>query len=102
MSVKRALQIESDVVTSRSVVIPFEFKPETIPAGKNVGDSIVITPITVRTGFRIRPLLLRIDKADKDAIVAHKDVTFDSVLSELMAKYDELIFDSGAGCININ
>lgn len=55
MSVKRALQIESDVVTSRSVVIPFEFKPETIPAGKNVGDSIVITPITVRTGFRIRP-----------------------------------------------
>lgn len=93
MSVKRALQIESDVVTSRSVVIPFEFKPETIPAGKNVGDSIVITPITVRTGFRIRPLLLRIDKADKDAIVAHKDVTFDSVLSELMAKYDELIFE---------
>ena len=82
MSVKRALQIESDVVTSRSVVIPFEFKPETIPAGKNVGDSIVITPITVRTGFRIRPLLLRIDKADKDAIVAHKDVVFDSVLSE--------------------
>ena len=54
MSVKRALQIESDVVTSRSVVIPFEFKPETIPAGKNVGDSIVITPITVRTGFRTR------------------------------------------------
>ena len=93
MGVKRALQIESDVVTSRSVVIPFEFKPETIPAGKNVGDSIVTTPITVRTGFRIRPLLLRIDKADKDAIVAHKDVTFDSVLSELMAKYDELIFE---------
>ena len=30
MSVKRALQIESDVVTSRSVVIPFEFKPETL------------------------------------------------------------------------
>ena len=75
MSVKRALQIESDVVTSRSVVIPFEFKPETIPAGKNVGDSIVITPITVRTGFRIRPLLLRIDKADKDAIVAHAVIT---------------------------
>lgn len=36
---------------------------------------------------------MRIDKADKDAIVAHKDVTFDSVLSELMAKYDELIFE---------
>ena len=25
--------------------------------------------------------------------MAHKDVTFDSVLSELMAKYDELIFE---------
>ena len=60
MSVKRALQIESDVVTSRSVVIPFEFKPETIPAGKNVGESFGSTPITVWTGVRRRPLLLRI------------------------------------------
>jgi len=93
MSVKRVLQIESDVVTSRSVVIPFEFKPETIPAGKNVGDSIVITPITVRTGFRIRPLLLRIATRRTRMLSWLIRCYVDSVLSELMAKYDELIFE---------
>lgn len=93
MSVRQVLQIESDVVTNRPVVIPFDFKPGTIPGGKKAGDSIVITPITVRTEFRIRPLLLRIDKADMDTIIARKGVEFDSTLSGLMAKYDELIFE---------
>lgn len=93
MSVKQVIQIENDTATNTPVTIPFEFKPETIPAGKRVGDSIVITPLTVRTEFRIRPLLLYIDKQDREALTANKDSNFSNAVADLMAKYDELIFE---------
>lgn len=49
MSVKQVLQLESESVSCQPVTIPFEFtRLESLPEGKTVGDSIAITPITVR------------------------------------------------------
>ena len=82
MSVKQVLQLESESVSCQPVSIPFEFtRLESLPEGKTVGDSIAITPITVRTWFRIKPLLLYIDKEDREVLIADKN------------KYDELIFE---------
>lgn len=59
MSIKNLFQQESDSVTEQPVRIPFDFSNrDSIPNGKDPGNSIVIKPITVRTWFRIRPLLL--------------------------------------------
>lgn len=94
MSVKRVLQLESESVFGQSVTIPFEFtRLESLPKGKMIGDSIVITPITVRTWFRIKPLLLCIDKEDMAILAANKDKEFSSQVAELIAKYDEIIFE---------
>lgn len=94
MSVKQVLQIESNVATDRPVTIPFEFNRQgALPAGKKLRDSIVITPITVRTWFRIKPLLLHIEKQDRQILSANKDTRFNNQMAELMAKYDELIFE---------
>lgn len=94
MSVKQVLQIESDVVTDQPVKIPFEFtRLDLLPEGKKLGDSIVITPLTVRTWFRIKPLLLYIDKQDREILTANKDTGFNNEITDLMAKYDEIIFE---------
>ena len=94
MSVKQVLQLESESVSGQPIRIPFEFtRLESLPKGKIVGDSIVITPITVRTWFRIKPLLLHIDKEDRAVLVADKDNGFSNRVAELIAKYDELIFE---------
>ena len=94
MSVKNILSMESDAVTDQPVLIPFDFsKRDSIPEGKKVGDSIVVTPITVRTWFRIKPLLLCFDNDDLDKLVAKEDVHFDKEIADIMAKYDETIFD---------
>lgn len=94
MSVKQVLQIESNVATDQPVKIPFEFtRLDLLPKGKKLGDSIVITPITVRTWFRIKPLLLYIDKQDREILTANKDSGFTSEIADLMAKYDEIIFE---------
>lgn len=94
MSVKQVLQSESESVSNQSVRIPFEFTQlKSLPKGKVVGDSIVITPITVRTWFRIKPLLLYIEKEDRDVLVADKDKGFSVRAGELIAKYDEIIFE---------
>lgn len=101
MSVKQVLQVESNVATNQSVDIPFEFnRLERLPKGKRVGDKIVITPITVNTWFRLKPLLLLIEKKDRDILIVNKDVEFSSDLAEVMAKYDELIFEMV--CIGIH
>ena len=69
MSIKNLFQQESDSVTEQPVRIPFDFSNrDSIPNGKDPGNSIVIKPITVRTWFRIRPLLLEIEKEDIDKI----------------------------------
>ena len=93
MSIKQVLQLESESVSCQPVTIPFEFtRLESLPKGKTVGDSIVINPITVRTWFRIKPLLLYIDKEDRAVLVVGKDRGFSSRVAELMAKYDEIVF----------
>lgn len=93
MSIQNILRIESDTITEQSVKIPFEFENKTsVPAGKDVGDCIVIRPITVRTWFKIRPFLLQIDKEDLNKIIVKADdINID--FSEVMARYDELIVD---------
>lgn len=94
MSVKQVLQIESNVVTDQPVKIPFEFtRLDLLPEGKKLGDSIVITPLTVRTWFRIKPLLLYLDKQDREILTANKDTGFNNEIADLMAKYDEIIFE---------
>lgn len=94
MSVKQVLQLESESVSCQPVTIPFEFtRLESLPEGKTVGDSIAITPITVRTWFRIKPLLLYIDKEDREVLIADKNKGFSNQVAELIAKYDELIFE---------
>lgn len=94
MSVKQILQIESDAATNMQITIPFEFtKLDSISDGKKLGDSIVITPITVRTWFRLKPLLLNIEKQDREVLTANKDTSFSNVVADLMGKYDELIFE---------
>ena len=94
MSIKQVLQLESESVSCQPVTIPFEFtRLESLPKGKTVGDSIVINPITVRTWFRIKPLLLYIDKEDGAVLVVGKDRGFSSRVAELMAKYDEIVFE---------
>ena len=94
MSVKQVLQIESNVVTDQPVKIPFEFtRLDLLPEGKKLGDSIVITPLTIRTWFRIKPLLLYIDKQDRKILTANKDTGFNNEIADLMAKYDEIIFE---------
>ena len=94
MSVKQVLQLESEAVSSQPVTIPFEFtRLESLPEGKAVGDSIVITPITVRTWFRIKPLLLCIGKEDREVLIADRNKGFSDRVAELIAKYDELIFE---------
>ena len=94
MSVKQVLQIESNVVTDQPVKIPFEFtRLDLLPEGKKLGDSIVITPLTVRSWFLIKPLLLYIDKQDREILTANKDTGFKNEIADLMAKYDEIIFE---------
>lgn len=94
MSVKQVLQIESNVVTDQPVKIPFEFtRLDLLPEGKKLGDSIVITPLTVRAWFRIKPLLLHIDKQDREILTANKETGFYNEIADLMAKYDEIIFE---------
>ena len=94
MSVKQVLQIESNVVTDQPVKIPFEFtRLDLLPEGKKLGDSIVITPLTVRSWFRIKPLLLYIDKQDREILTANKDTGFKNEIADLMAKYDEINFE---------
>jgi len=91
--IKGLSQFESETITEKAISIPFAFENrESIPEGKEPGDCIVIRPITVRTWFRIRPLILQIEKEDLDRIIVSKDeVNVD--LADLMAKYDELIID---------
>lgn len=100
MSVRQVLRIEGDVVTDRPVTIPFDFDPATIPLGKEVGDSIVITPIKVGTWNRLKPLFLAIDKEDREALAANKEVAFNDTLAGIMAKYDEVLFEMV--CIGIH
>ena len=93
MSIKNLFQQESESVTEQPVKIPFDFtNRDSIPKGKDPGDCIVIKPITVRTWFRIRPLLLEIEKEDIDKMIV-KDGELNADFPELMNKYGGLLLD---------
>jgi len=94
MPIKHYLQFESDTVTEKPVKIHFEFTiKDSIPKGKDPGETIVISPITVRTWFKIKPMILSIDKQDLDKIIEKEERTPDSDLVEIIAKYDDLLMD---------
>lgn len=93
MSVDHFLRLEADTVTEMPVKIPFEFKNmEAVPQGKDPGDCIVIRPITVRTWFRIRPLLLQIETEDLSRMTVKAGELAED-FPRLMDKYGELIMD---------
>jgi len=90
------LHLEAEAVTEKSIAIPFEFNNrDSIPKGKSPGESIVISPITTRTWFKVKPLLLSIDKNDLDKLIEKEgeNKTPTAELIDLMAKYDNVIFE---------
>lgn len=92
--IKHLLQLESDTITDKPIKIPFDFAvKESVPPGKDVGDSIVISPITVRTWFKLKPLLMSVEKEDFNKLIEKQERTPDMELTEIIAKYDELIFE---------
>lgn len=94
MVVKNVLLMESQTVTDIPVSIPFDFtNKDSLPTGKDPGNSIVIKPITVRTWFKLKPLIMQINKADIDILTASEGNTFDSLVTEMMGKYGDLLFD---------
>ncbi|NDV81331.1 hypothetical protein [Bacteroides sp. 51] len=98
MGVKLVLQQEARSAVDEPVHIPFEFK--NVPDGKEVGDSIVIRPATVRTWFKLKPLLVLIEKEDLGKIVSVGENSFSDATRDIMCKYDELIFE--IVCIGIH
>ena len=100
MSVNLFLRLETETVTEMPVKIPFEFNNKhSVPQGKDPGDCIVIRPITVRTWFRLRPLLLQIDAEDLDRMIV-KEGELTGEFQGMMDKYSELLID--IVCIGIH
>lgn len=93
--IQALLHLESETITCRPITIPFDFaNKDSVPKGKEVGDSIVVAPTTLRTWIRLKPLLMSIDKDDFNKLIEKPDQrTPDAELVELMAKYDELLLD---------
>ena len=101
MSVIQTIKFESETVIGQPIKIPFEFTDRSsIPEGKSPGDNIIIKPITVRTWLKLKPLLIQVEKDDLDTIVAKKGVDFDSDISDILFKYDNLLFE--IVCIGIH
>lgn len=100
MSVKQTVQLESSTVVGQSVEIPFEFSDlSSLPNDKKVGDSIVIKPITTRTWFKLKPLLMQIEKEDINLLEAKKGGDLGGIV-EIVTKYDDLLFE--IVCIGIH
>lgn len=92
--IKQFVQLETDTVTETPLKIPFDFSnKDSLPKGKDPGDCIVVSPITVRTWFKLKPLLLSIDKLDFDKVIAKEDPLPDAELTEIISKYDDLLID---------
>lgn len=95
MSVQFLFQLEADTITEKPVRIPFDFPDKSsVPEGQVLDDIITINPLTTRTWFSIKPLILRIEKEDFEALLeVEGKVIPEYNLIQLMAKYDELLFD---------
>lgn len=93
MSVKHLFKLEADTVTEKPVRIPFVFNNrDSVPKDKEPGDCIVIRPITVRTWFRIRSLLLQIETEDLSRMIVKAGELAED-FPKLMDKYGELLLD---------
>lgn len=91
MSIHHVIRAESDVASEQPIRIPFEFSDRSaLPEGETLPDHIEITPITVRTWFRLKPLLLLIDRADLEQLLV-RDGDFSPEILRVMAKYDDLV-----------
>lgn len=92
MGIKQIIAFESDTVAERSIRIPFEFTClDSVPEGKHVDEYITITPLTVRSWFRLKPLLLSIEPEDLKIITERRSVDFDPRIPGIMDKYDDII-----------
>lgn len=92
MSIINFIHLETDAITENPVKIPFEFNDTgSLPEGKVLSDSIVIRPMTVRTWFRIKPLLMEISKEDYDKLIYRNVKIPDSEIRDIMTKYDNTI-----------
>jgi len=88
--IKYLSQIESETITEKPVKIEFDFSNrESVPEGKDPGHYIVISPLKVRTWFKIRPLLLQIDKEDFSKMIGEVN----GETPQLISKYDELLME---------
>ncbi|MGL5958097.1 MAG: hypothetical protein ACRCZZ_05850 [Phocaeicola sp.] len=99
MNIQTLLNHETDVITERAIKIPFDFSNrESIPKRESP-DCVVVTPITVRTWFKLRPLLLQIDREDLESIVVQQgETSIDAI--DMMDKYGDLLLD--IVCIGIH
>lgn len=96
MGVLSQVFLESNTITDQPVVIAFEFEDiSSVPKGKDPGNSIVIRPATVRTWFRMKPLLMSIDKNDYEQLLIadHESNMPDSELIGIVSKYDDVLMD---------
>lgn len=93
MSVAHLFKLEAETVTEMPIKIPFDFSHrDSVPQGKDPGDCIVIRPITVRTWYRLRPLLLQIEKEDLECMRV-KNGEMNSDFPKMMDKYGDLLLD---------
>ncbi|MCC8172573.1 MAG: hypothetical protein LIP00_12505 [Parabacteroides sp.] len=101
MGVKQIIKSECDVIADGPVRIPFDFSDlSSLPKGKKVGDSIVLSPLKTRTWYKLKPLLLSIEKEDAEKLLSRKNGEFHLEAMAVAAKYDELLLD--VVCIGIH
>lgn len=91
MGINKMLRQEADEAIDSVINIPFEFK--NVPEGKDAGDYITITPLTVRNWFKLKPLLILIERDDINKMIASKDHEFGDEQRDLIMKYDSLLFE---------
>ena len=85
---------DCSTAVEQAIKIPFEFSDKSsIPKGVELRDEIVITPITVRSWFKIKSLLIQIDTQDIQKFVCSKDEPYPLHAEEMIAKYDDIILD---------
>lgn len=93
MSVVHLFRLEAETVTEIPIKIPFDFNDKkSVPQGKDPGDCIVVRPITVRTWYRLRPLLLQIEQEDLECMTI-KNGEVSSDFLKMLDKYGDLLID---------
>lgn len=92
MGIKQIIALESDTVTGKTIRIPFEFTNlDSVPEDKHMDDYITVTPLTVRSWFKLKPLLLSIEPDDLKMIMENQSSDFDPRIPGIMDKYDDLV-----------